>query len=117
MTCDDKCGLVCNRHVESLLLWPKRKAVAHGQEFQFSLNPPKCGTDRTKDASYYRCSVNFESKLSPVRFSREKSVSPFRLAENPTKRFRSSLHVTLLRRDGLVEIDNQNFKRSLEVIS
>ena len=107
--------LVCNKHVESVLLWPEPKVVKHVQEFQMTLNPPRPGQDRTEDATYYKCELSRGVKMEKIRYRQEKSITPYQVSPKTTERFLSTLHVNL-RKDGKhISMEKDHFKRGLEM--
>ena len=108
-------SLVCNKHVESVLLWPNPRVVRHVQEFQMSLNPPRPGLDRTEDATYYKCEMSRDVKMEKVRYRQEKSITPYHVVPKTNERFLSSLNVNLKRNGKELYLENKYFKRGLEV--
>ena len=109
-------SLVCNKHVESVLLWPEPKIVKHVQEFQMSLNPPKPGQDRTEDATFYKCEMSRNVKMEKVRFRQEKSITPYQVSPKTTERYLSTLHVNLQKNGSNLSLkDADHYKRGLEI--
>ena len=115
MTAGSDYSLVCNKHVESMLLWPESKVVKHVQEFQMSLNPPRPGQDRTEDATYYKCEMSRDVKMEKVRYRQEKSITPYQVTPKSNERYLSTLHVNLQRNGSNISLENDHFRRGLEV--
>ena len=108
-------SFVCNRHVESVLLWPEKNTVKHVQEFQFSLKPSKPGFDRTEDATHYRCGVSRDFKLKGIRYKQEKTITPYQVTKKSKDKFRSTLNVDLVKSDNDIQVASDRFKRGLEI--
>ena len=108
-------SLVCNKHVESLLLWPERKVSWNIQEFEMSLNPPKAGQDKTEDASHYKWEMSRNVKLEKVRYRQEKSITPYQVTPKSNQRYRSTLNVNLVKDGKNIHLRDDYYKRGLEV--
>ena len=107
--------MVCNKHVESVLLWPEPKVVNHLQEFHMSLHPARPGQDRTEDASYSKCEFSRDTKMQKVRYRQEKSITPYQVKAKQNERYLSTLNVKVTKNGKGICLQDDYFKRGLEV--
>lgn len=115
MAAESDCSLVCNKHVESVLLWPEPRVVWNSQEFEMTLQPPKAGQDKTEDVSYYKWGLSRNVKLEKVRYKQEKTITTYQVTPKSNQRYLSTLNVNVVREGDQLHLKDDHYKRGLQV--